>query len=279
MEPPEFEYSTYSFNPKDKEYVLTIADIHAGAIFKSINNEYNFEICKQRFEKLYSYVVDYLSENDINTLKVLFLGDDIQGILRISDLKLNESTVVEATVFVSKIIAEFLNKISQYANIEAFFVPNSNHSQSRNLGTKASELAGEDIQYIINHYIQDVLANNDRINIHLNSGGEHILVPICGFDAIAMHGHQISNVSTAIRDLSMQHRKFFSYLFLAHFHSAQEIISGESESSDVEVLICPPFIGSCVYSDSLRKGNKASCKIFAFDPVYGHTGTEKIILN
>jgi hypothetical protein len=279
LEPPEFEYVQSGFNLSGREYLLSIADIHAGSTFVSLNNEYNLDICEERFNKLYSYVIDYVKANNISMLKVLCLGDDIQGILRISDLKLNEKPVVESTVFVARLLSEFLNKLSQYVNVDFIFCPTSNHSQIRPLGTKHSELASEDIEYIIGNYISDVLVNNDRININLNFGKEYILFNIAGFDSIAMHGHQIKNVINSIKDLSMQHKKFFSYLFLAHFHSATEIIAAEGDKSDIEVLVCPPFIGSCPYSDSLGKGAKASCKIFSFDPVYGHVGTEKIILN
>lgn len=279
LEPPEFEYVPCGFNLSNREYLLSIADIHAGSTFVSLNNEYSLDICEERFNKLYSYVIDYVKANSIDKLKVLCLGDDIQGILRISDLKLNEKPVVESTVFVARLLAEFLNKLSQYAQIDFIFCPTSNHSQIRPLGTKHSELASEDVEYIIGNYISDVLVNNDRVNVNLNFGKEYILFNIAGFESIAMHGHQIKNVITSIKDLSMQHKKFFSYLFLAHFHSATEIIAAEGDTSDIEVLVCPPFIGSCPYSDSLGKGAKASCKIFAFDPVYGHVGTEKIILN
>jgi hypothetical protein len=279
LDPPNFEYNPSNFNLKGREYLLSIADIHAGSNFKSINNEYSLEICEQRFEKLYSYTVDYITTYGIEKIKVLCLGDDVQGILRLSDLKLNETSVVGATVFVARLLSEFLNKLSKYTEIDFIFCPTSNHSQVRNLGSKPSELAGEDLEFIIGNYIKDVLVNNNRVKVNLNFGKEYITFLVAGFEAIAMHGHQINNVHTSIRDLSMQHKKFFSYLFLAHFHSATEIIVSEGDNFDIEVLVCPPFIGSCPYSDKLLKGAKASCKIFVFDPVQGHIGTEKIILN
>ena len=74
------------------------------------------------------------------------MGDDIQGILRLSDLQLNESSVVKATVFVAKTIARFLNDLSEYCFIDYYLCPTSNHSQTRPLGTKASEIASEDVE-------------------------------------------------------------------------------------------------------------------------------------
>jgi hypothetical protein len=275
---PQFEYEINTSN-KNKEHILTISDVHAGAKFKSENNEFSYEECTKRFNKLFSYMVNYIQENNISQLKIINGGDDIQGLLRITDVKLNESAVVNATVFIAKLISQFLNDLSNYCCIEYYQVPTSNHSQTRPLGTKASEIASEDIEYIIGNYIKDVLVHNPRIVVNTNFGKDYINIPIFNFNAIALHGHTIKNVKNAIKDLSMLHRKFYDYCFLSHFHASEELTVGEGITNDVEVLICPSMVGSCPYSDKLMKGAKASCKVFVFEEINGHTRTDKIILN
>lgn len=277
---PQFEYELNN-SEEQKEYVLTISDIHAGAKFKSENNHYSYEECNKRFNKLFSYMVNYIEENNITKLKVINGGDDIQGLLRITDMKLNESSVVDATVFVAKLISSFLNNLSDCCNcnIEYYQVPTSNHTQTRPLGTKASEIASEDIEYIIGNYIKDVLVHNPRVVINTNFNKDYINIPIFNFNTIALHGHTIKNTKNALKDLSMLHRKFYDYCFLSHFHASNEITVGEGLSHDIEILICPSFVGSCPYSDRIMKGSKASCKIFVFEETNGHTRTDKIILN
>ena len=56
-------------------------------------------------------------------------------------------------------------------------------------------------------------------------------------------------------------------------------LASEGKDNDIEILVCPSFIGTCPYADSLLVGAKAACKIFVFDEKYGHTETHKIILN
>lgn len=275
---PQFKYELNTLN-EQKEYVLTISDIHAGAKFKSENNQYSYAECEERFGKLFSYMIDYIEKNNISQLKIINGGDDIQGLLRITDMKLNESSVVEATVFIAKLISLFLNSLSSYCNIEYYQVPTSNHSQTRPLGTKASEIASEDIEYIIGNYIKDVLVNNPRVVVNTNFNKDYINVPIFDFNTIALHGHTIKNTKNALKDLSTLHRKFYDYCFLSHFHASDEITVGEGLSHDMEILICPSFVGSCPYSDKIMKGSKASCKIFVFEETNGHTSTDKIILN
>ncbi len=272
------EYIGAEYSESKKEYVLTIADIHSGEKFEIDTNNYSFEEITRRFNKLFNDVVAFIQEHDINTLKVVCLGDDVQGILRLSDLQLNESTVVQAAVFAAKTIANFLNKLSAYCRIDYFHVPSSNHSQMRPLGTKASELASEDVEYVICNYIKDVLASNERIFVHTNFGYDYIEIPILNFWTIAMHGHTIKNIDNAVKDLTYHKKRFYTTVFLAHYHAAKMGVVGEMANTDCEVIVCPSFVGSCPYGDKLMKGARPSCSIFGYDEKYGHTETYKLFL-
>ena len=103
---PEF-YPICSELESIKDYALAIADIHAGANFISENNEYSLDICKERFQVLLGETIKFVQDKGLSKIKVIEMGDTVQGLLRLSDLKLNESSVVEATVFISRIIAQF----------------------------------------------------------------------------------------------------------------------------------------------------------------------------
>ena len=276
IEVPKFNHRDYK--EQETEYLLTIADIHCGANFISENNKYPLEECAHRFDKLLDYMIDFVKSKNLSHIHILELGDSIQGILRLNDLKVNESSVVEATIYVSKLIANFLNDLSKYCDIDYYHCPTSNHSQMRVLDAKASELATEDIEYIIGNYIKDVLRENDAIDIHTSFGKEYIDFEIKHLQIVAMHGHQIKNINNALKDLSQLRRIFYDIVFLAHYHSSKENIVGESFNCDTEVNICPSFVGSDPYSDRILKGSKAACKIYGISD-YGHTETYKIILN
>lgn len=264
----------------DKEYVLTIADIQAGANFKIVNNEYSLAICEERFNKLLDMMIEYVQFNNVCKLHVVELADSIQGILRLTDLKLNEVSVVEATVTVARLIASFLNQLSAYCYIDYYHTPSSNHSQMRPIGSKANELVCEDMEYVIGHYIHDMLMNNDRVSVHLNDGYDYIEIPVYNFNVMAMHGHTIKNMDTALRDLSVMHRKLIDYVLVGHFHNGRVIPGNEHDSHDTELLMCPSFQGTDPYAfNKLGKSSKAACKMFIFDRKYGCTGTEKFILN
>lgn len=276
---PEFQ-PLYCDGENEIGYLLTLADVHYGAKFKSENNEYSPEVAKERFEDLSGQVIAFIKKHKIRKLHIASLGDMIQGILRISDLKINDSSVVKATVEISRLISLLLQELSTYAIIEYYHVPFANHSQIRPLGSKASELADEDLEYIIGNYVYDLCKDNERIGVHLaEEGKQYIEIPIVGNEIIAMHGHQLKNVENSIRDLSMLRRSFIDYLILGHFHNGKEIPSFEGCCNDTEILVSPSFIGSDPYSDSIMKGSKAAVKIYGFSDIYGHVETYKFILN
>lgn len=263
----------------DKEYILAISDLHYGATYSSENNEYSRKECERRLNVLLGEVIDFVKYEGIDHLNVVSLGDTIQGILRMTDLQLNDIAVVDCVVEISRIIAQFLNELSAYVFVDYYAVSAANHSQTRPIGSKASELAAEDVERIIINYVSDLLADNGRVWVYTDMSRDYIDFSVFDYNVIAMHGHQVKNMQTAIRDMSALCQKFYDYMLIGHFHSAQEICVGERDGHNIEVLVSPSIIGSCQYSDKLMKGAKASAKIYEFDERRGHTMTKTIILN
>ena len=279
VKPPHLE--TAPLKHTSKEYILCIADIHYGIDFISSNNEYSPKIAKDRFEILLSETISFVKDKGLGKLTIIGLGDFVQGVLRANDLRVNDTTVVKSIVEVSQLMIDFLNNLSAYVNITYVDTIYANHSQIRFLGTKANAMMDEDLGYVIANYIKIGLSNNNRINVILPKDDETFVeIPnIFDYNIVAGHGHQIKNISNAISDLSMQRHKFYDYLFLGHFHGGKEITTNESYCNNVEVIVCPSFVGSDPYSDSLFTGCKASANIYGFDELCGHTETYKIILN
>ena len=268
-----------SINESDTQYILGFGDIHYGATYKSVNNEYSREECKRRFGVLLSYMEGFIESENISHLKIINVADTIQGILRLTDLQINDIPVVDSVVEISRILAEFLNELSASCSIEYYHAPQANHSQIRPLGSKASEVATEDMERIIINYVSDLLSNNDRVEVITNFEKDYVDIKIFDFECFATHGHKIKDVKGVISDMSNRNRKFYSYAFLGHTHSANEIIVGEDEFSNKEVLTIPAFIGSDPYADSLFVGSKGMAKLYLFDRKYGKIMSKNIILN
>jgi hypothetical protein len=272
---PIFEERTYS--KVNGEYLLSFTDVHFGADFVSENNIYNREEAKRRFELLTTKVKNMCKEKNINHLNICDLGDDIQGLLRISDVQINDIPVVQAVVEIARLIATTLNNISKVTDITYYHTMSSNHSQTRPITGKA-DLIKEDLEYIIGSYIEDLLSKNDKIKVILSDKDYHS-IEIAGQKIIMMHGHQIKDTKNAIRDYSMLHRVFYDIAFVGHYHAGQQMSVGESSNGNTEIYVVPSFVGSDPYSDSLKKGSKAMCRLFKIEEGNGVTENYTIILN
>lgn len=263
-----------------EEYLLTIADIHSGATFKTEYNEYSPAIMLDRFDELTQKTISFIKKHNCKVLHVVGLGDFIQGCIHMNDLKINDSTVVKATVQVSQAMAEFLNKISKYARIDYYHIISSNHSQMRYLGTKASELMGEDMEYIIGHYIKDSLSNNKNVDVYVDEeASDYKEFEILQYKIIAMHGHQVKDINTILNNISSKKNEMIDYALLGHQHNHKVITGNDGCTYDTEVLVSPSFVGSDPFSDSIMKGSKAAVMIYGFHEYEGHNETYKFILN
>ena len=275
---PEFNALQIEGNTEET-YILCLADIHAGAKFKSLTNEYSLEIMQDRFDLLSVDIINFIKKHGVKKLVVLGLGDTVQGLIHVNDLKINDTSMVVAVVTVAKTIAMFLTRLSQYANIDYVHVGSSNHSQLRLLGTKPNELMDEDVEYVIAHYIEDLCSANSRIHVQTPEMGEWFTkLDIQGYNVIVMHGHQIKNFENALKELSVKTNEIVDYLIVGHCHTGKEISGDEGVCHDTEVLMCPSFVGCDPYADTIFKGNKPAVKIFGFDEIYGHNESYKIIL-
>ena len=275
---PEFEAQTGADCP-NMDYVLAIADCHYGAKFTTPYNSYSPEIFKVRLGKLLGKTIAFIQDHRLKSLTVVGLGDDIQGLLRMTDLQLNDSSVVRSVVEFSRYMAEFLIELSKYCYVYYYHCPKANHSQIRAICAKANELATEDMEYIIGHYISDLCKDNDRVDIHLeNETAEMIKVDVHDFNVVACHGHRLKTTESALRDLSDMSGQMVDYLIMGHQHGSKELTSNIRGGYNTEIL-APSFVGSDPYSESLYKGSHSACKIFGFDREYGHTETYNLILS
>lgn len=265
---------------EDIDYVCFISDIHYGSTFVSMNNAYSPNIATERFHYLFFELVRFIKKHKVQKLTIVNLGDTIQNILRLSDIKMNDSTVVQSIVEISRIIAELLVKLSKYCYISYYHVNKSNHSQYRALGSKANELEDEDLEYVIANYIKDLCVDNKNVVVHFNEDTDYVSLDMFGCYIACAHGHTVKNNYTVLQELNNNSPAIqYDYVVLGHDHHAEHISVGEGVTYDKEVLRVPSFVGSDPYADKLMKGSKAAVNIFGFSEIYGHTETYKIILN
>lgn len=254
------------------EYILTIADLHYGkelkinGLFGETLNEYSPEICERRLWDLANKVIVLIKKEQIDCLRIYNLSDNIEGILRLSQLMKLRYGVIDATIKISEILANWLNYLSQYTKIKYAMCMDGNHDEIRSLIGKKGTFVDDNINKIIFMFIKERLKDNPNFEI-LEQHTEMIFDNVCGYNILACHG-DTKNLIRAIKDYSSIYGVNIDYLFAGHMHHSSQ----EDTGINSEVIMVPSIIGIDDFSMKLRKTSNSAAKIFGFE-----TGLGKIV--
>lgn len=260
--------------------LVGISDIHFGKIFTSYNNSYSTDICRERLNVLMNEIIEWVKDRNISELHILNCSDNLEGLLRISQIRVLEMGVIDSAIEFGRLMAEWLNTISKYIPITYHHVKSANHTEIRFLNVKAGQFPDEDLEKIIINYMHDVLKLNDRITVPLYSS-EYAVFTINGRNILACHGHQFrgKKPETIVKELRMLLKIEIHTLIIGHLHHGAMYTVGEDNGGNINVIILPSIMGSDSFSDTLLTGAKAGATLLEFNSIKkGITSTE-VILN
>ena len=263
----------------NEEWLLGIADIHAYKYFESITNKYNKEILENRLNKLLGEIVYQIKINNIGKLTILNCADNLEGMIRKSQLQALELGLIESVVEFQRWLLEWLNQLSKYVEIKYIHLISSNHTEIRPFNTRAGQFPKEDLEIVIANYIKDMCKNNERIQVVVPEY-DFALFDIAGYKAIANHGHKVKrNMRRYIERMSRKLRVFIDYGFFAHFHNEVIQTVDEGIDNDCEIIRIPSIIGTDNFADGILEGAKSSALLLKFEEGKGRTQENKFILN
>jgi hypothetical protein len=260
--------------------VLGISDIHFSKIFNSVNNSYSIEICYERMNILLSEVIDWIKDRNISYLHIVNAGDNIEGLIRVNQIRVLETGVIDSVIEFSKMMAEWLNQLSKYISITYHHVISANHSEVRFLNQKAGSFPDEDLEKIIIHMIAGILKDNQRIEVPIYKK-DYVFFNIGNKNIFATHGHQYRNkkVADIIKELQMLHGITIDILLMGHLHHEENITVGENANGNIKVILLPAIMGSDNFSDSLFTGAKSGATLIEFNSEKKGITTTEVILN
>ena len=272
------EYIGVAEENYEKDYLLTIADIHTGKKGESLNNYYDLDVLQKRMWQIRDEVTELVKEKQVKTLKILSLGDLIDGLLRASQLQHLQISRAKQTVFIARFLFEWLNSISEYCYVDFKMTTSSNHSEGRPLDSKRGEYKDDDYEIIIYEWLSDLCEQNPRIKIEGNS---IIEFDVLGRQCVALHGHQLSKLgkNNLLQNVSFHMNKQYQYMFIGHFHHTEIKTVGKNDLGNKEVIYCPCICGNDEYSDDLWTGASAGSLFIEFNNKQGRRTITDIILN
>ena len=269
LEPLNVPTVKYTGDNSNKAYCLCIGDEHFGVDFEikglygEILNSYSPEECERRMWKLRDELLNIIIKEEIKNLKIYDFGDNIDGLLRVSQLCKLRYGVIEQSVKYANYISNWLNDLSHYVKIEYHTIIDANHSQLRLLGQPKNTFTDENLSKVINTIIKERLSDNNNVDIVINDTGM-IFDNVCGYTILGIHG-EVKSMSKAISEYEKLYGININYLIGGHLHhyKAEEI------GFDCEVINIPSIIGIDDYSVSLRKCSNPAAKLLIFEEENG----------
>ena len=227
--------------------ILMISDWHYGVEFDNYWNKYNPKICKERVSKLLSKVIDYIKMYNLSKLTVVNLADMIAGRIHLQ-LRLNSRIdVVTQIMEVSEILAEFLNKLSEYVDIDYYDVLD-NHSRIEPNKKEAMQL--ESLARITKWYLRERLPH---ITVHDNEMSESFAtIDLLGHRVIAVHGDK-DKPNTVAKDISTYTDSHVDMVCTAHRHHF-----ACDETCKMVVVCNGTLMGTDDYAEDLRLSSTPS---------------------
>lgn len=266
-----------------KEGILPISDVHYGkkcevrGLEGEIINQYNDKVFEKRMFELLNNTVDIVLKEGLETLNILFTGDLIDGILRMTQLQKLQYGIIDSTIKLAEFLSNWINEISNYVNLEIYFCL-GNHSQIRPLGSQNGEFAEENMEKIIMWFMKSRLENNPNVNINENKG-DFIYFNCKGLNIMASHGEE-RNLESAIKDYIVLYGKPVHMFIGGHLHTKENKSIGISHDNltDLEFCRVKSLCGIDDYSTRLRRSSGAGTSLFIIEEGKGKTITYDISL-
>lgn len=160
---PDLQYEPHDIWASDTDLLVSLNDIHYGAVNDNYWNQYDPDICKLMFENYLNQIIEigkiHKSENCI----VWANGDLISGNIHYSIAVTNKESVVGQLVGVSELIANFLSELSKHFVTVKFVTVAGNHSRIN--PNKDMALIDERLDDLVEWYLKARMAQFDNVQI------------------------------------------------------------------------------------------------------------------
>ena len=262
----------------DREAVLCIADMHFGKEFVEygINNEvlnaYSPEIFHDRMNRLFNETIEILERNHISYLKILNLGDALDGFLRNSQLWTLRFGVIDSANLFGEYMGKWLKSLSKYTYID-YYQTSGNHGECRFLdGVKGGHLH-ENIEKVTGNYIRIINEDNPNFLMHENNSG-FIFTNVEGYNILGIHG-EVRDLAEALKDYEEIYDTKISYLIAGHKHRGEFLNCGIRKGC----IGIGSVVGVDDYSVKLRKSADATATLLIFEEGKGKVDEHTFVLN
>ncbi len=262
----------------EKTGILCFGDTHYGTEFavKGLHGEvisaYSPEIFQQRMQEMLDATIDKAARLGLTKIKVYSLGDEIDGILRASQLMKLRYGVVESTMRYAEYICHWLNELTKYLEVE-FFMTEGNHSELRMISQPKGTFTDDNMSRVIKEFIKVRLAGNPRFELKENATG---LIYDCvyGINILGIHG-EVKNMASALKNFSVMYDTPIDIVIGAHKHH----FAAETIGIGKDAVNIPSVMGVDAFSMKIEKTADAGATFMVVENHKGITEQHHIKFN
>jgi len=261
--------SPISIQSNSDELFSAYADCHYGCEFSlkgfngEIINEYNPEVFKNRMVKYRNELIEFGRLYNVNKLALVDLGDSIEGLLRISQIKSVRGNIVDDILDYADFIEGWLYSLSEHFVID-FYTSEGNHSDLRILTGKKGDFPHENLERVYTRFLKKAFKNNPNVVIHDSLDGLNYF-NINGFNFLTAHGNKENNLKNSIQDYESTYGIKIDYFVCGHLHSKNEFEVAKGK----EVIQVRSIMGLNEYAKDIKKSSDAGATMFVVRKGYG----------
>lgn len=245
--------------------VLVVSDLHYDSNYTlyglngEVVNQYNKEICKARLNRLIDMVA--FDEVEFDNLLVVFNGDLIENILRMSSLIKLKDPVVDSVIELSEFLSQWIVTLAEAVDVPIkVAIVGGNHSVMRPLGSKPID-ERENLEKIIQKFIE--LRLKDQPNIKVEPYTDAYFTTLHQNNILFVHGEDSDLANTMeyyenYLDISLD------YIVAGHYHRGEVKTVGVGNLADKEIIRVPSICGTDSYAKKLRKHARAGATFITF---------------
>lgn len=257
IQPINFNIDTYELNNNAEitEAVLMASDWHIDAKFDNYISKYDINIAKQRVNDLLNKTIKYCKLNNVKTLHLELLGDNISGGIHWSSKVESEEDVISQVITLSEILSNFILKLCEnIPNVKVYSVI-GNHSRINM--SKNDNQKGENLERLVPFYLKARLSNVDNVSIMEECNIDYgiVMFNVLNTKIIGVHG-DLDKPSNVVDNMIKTLKIFPDEIHMGHRHHHYE-----KEEYDIEVNQNGCLQSTDTYAFNLRKTGTAMQKL------------------
>ena len=253
---PRLNYERNIIEPSSNDLLVSLNDLHYGAVHSNYWNEYNSDIAKDMMANYLDRIINIADTHNSETCIVWENGDAISGAIHRSIQITNKENVIEQVMGASELIAEFIAELSKHFRTVKFVSVSGNHSRID--PNKDNALVDERLDDLIEWYIAARLQNFENVEI---GAGEKIdstmyLIDIRGKNYCGIHGDFDGSASKVQSLQTMVGRPVYAVLSGHMHHNKVDEVQG------VKTVMAGSFLGMddyCVQKRIYGKPEQMVC--------------------